>query len=97
MTDESGAGTERRVGYGEVIARLDGIALEQRRQADALGRIEKTVFIGNGQSALLSRVTALETRGAPSRTERGGVLGVAIAAAVTAVLAYLGIKPGGQQ
>ena len=90
-------GDERRVGYGEIIARLDGIGAEQARLAASMERMERVVIVGNGQAALTSRVTALETRGAPSRTERGGVIGATLGAAIIAVLAYLGIRPGGQQ
>lgn len=89
-------GPERRAGYGEVIARLDGIVIEQRRVAGSIERIEHAIFVGDGEPPLLSRVTALETRGGPSKTERGGVISIAIGAVVTSILAYFGIRPGHQ-
>ena len=52
-------GDERRVGYGEIIARLDGIGAEQARLAASMERMERVVIVGNGQAALTSRVTAL--------------------------------------
>lgn len=79
------------------MADLEDILRAVERIDDRTERIEAALFVGNGAPPVLSRLTALETRGAPSKTERGGVLGTAVGAAVIAVLAYFGVRPGGQQ
>lgn len=84
MTDDLDR-TERRIGNAEIIRRLDSIDT-------SISRIERVVFVGNGQKPLTERTTAIET--AQGRVSLGVIFSAVGSAAATAAAIAAVIRLG---